>query len=86
MFRVLLQPQARRFYAAGDRPLARKLARGFRILEETPLTHPGVRPLSGPLAGLHRLRLGDYRIIYQVDAVAGVVHVLRIAHRREAYR
>ncbi len=40
--------------------------------------------LKGDFAGLFRLRVGDYRVIY-ARAKAGDL-VLRIAHRSEAYR
>ena len=40
--------------------------------------------LSGPFAGLFKLRVGDYRVIY-ARTESGYL-VLRIAHRREAYR
>ncbi len=40
--------------------------------------------LRGEFQGLWRLRIGDYRIIY-VRTDEGFL-VLRIAHRREAYR
>jgi len=40
--------------------------------------------LSGPFAGLFKLRVGDSRVIY-VRTESGYL-VLRTAHRREAYR
>ena len=86
MYKVILQSQPRRFFADADRPLAGKLAHGFRMLEQTPRKHPNVKALSGTLSGHFRFRAGDYRIIYCVDDAAGAVHVLRIAHRSEAYR
>jgi mRNA interferase RelE/StbE len=33
-----------------------------------------------------RVRVGDYRIIYEVDEAARKVVVTRVAHRREVYR
>lgn len=36
--------------------------------------------------GLLRLRVGDYRVIYTVEDNVLLVLVVRIAHRREAYR
>ncbi len=33
-----------------------------------------------------RVRVGDYRIIYEVDDKAKVVRVMRVRHRREVYR
>jgi len=41
-------------------------------------------PLSGEFKGLFRLRSGDYRVIYS-KTTDGVL-VLRIGHRKEAYR
>ena len=35
---------------------------------------------------LYRIRVGDYRAIYQVDTEAKVVIIYYIRHRREAYR
>jgi mRNA interferase RelE/StbE len=34
----------------------------------------------------YRLRIGDYRIIYQVDDEIRLIVISRIAHRRAAYR
>ena len=33
-----------------------------------------------------RIRVGDYRVIYEIDGKAMIVRVMRIRHRREAYR
>ncbi len=43
-------------------------------------------PLKGDLQGLRRIRVGDYRVVYEVLDDELVVLVVRIAHRREAYR
>lgn len=42
--------------------------------------------LKGDLRGLRRLRVGDYRIVYEVSSEALIVLVVRIGHRREVYR
>ena len=34
----------------------------------------------------YRLRIGDYRIVYEVHATEIVVYVVGVAHRREVYR
>ena len=86
MFKVLLLPKAEKFFAKADAPLARKLAACFELLEADPQRHPNIKKLLGPLDSFHRLRTGDYRIIYRIDAARKTVFVLRIAHRKEAYR
>lgn len=35
---------------------------------------------------LHRIRVGDYRILYQIQDDALLVLVVKIGHRREVYR
>ena len=52
-------------------------------LAETP--HLGTS-LKGDLRGLRRIRVGDYRILYEVRDKELVVLVVRIAHRGDAYR
>ncbi len=83
MFEVILSPEAQTFFAAADRPLARKLARCFAQLERDPRRHNSIKRLSGKLAGRLRYRIGDWRVIYRIDDQARHVLVLAIAHRRE---
>lgn len=35
---------------------------------------------------VYRVRVGDYRIVYEVIDDALVIHVVRIGYRREVYR
>ena len=42
--------------------------------------------LSAEWKGLRRLRVGTYRVIYAFDGTEFLISVVRVAHRREAYR
>ena len=42
--------------------------------------------LKGELRGLRRIRVGDHRVLYEVQDDALIVLVIRIVHRRDAYR
>ena len=44
------------------------------------------KPLTNELAGRYSARRGEYRIIYRIDNDLVVVEVIRVAHRRDAYR
>jgi mRNA interferase RelE/StbE len=43
-------------------------------------------PLSGPYEGHYGARRGDYRILYRIFEQQVVVDVIKIDHRRNAYR
>ena len=45
----------------------------------------GCRKITGSKSDW-RIRIGDYRIIYEIDEKVKFVRVMRIKHRREAYR
>ena len=36
--------------------------------------------------GGRRIRVGDYRIVYEIDDDQREITVVRVAHRREVYR
>jgi mRNA interferase RelE/StbE len=46
---------------------------------------PGAKKLSGSKHDW-RIRVGDYRVLYEVNDADELVTIWRIAHRREVYR
>ena len=85
MYRVVLSEIAARFYEAAQAALAVRLDRCFATIGADPRRHPNIKALRGALSGAWRFRLGDYRIVYQIDDARRLVTVMVIAHRREAY-
>lgn len=53
-------------------------------LKDEPFPH-GVDKLEGANR-LYRIRIGDYRIIYEVDNQLQSIVILYVRHRREVYR
>jgi len=43
-------------------------------------------PLTGKLSGFYKLRIGDYRVIYEFDKENHILYINRIGHRREIYQ
>ena len=41
--------------------------------------------LTGPFAGLLKLRIGDHRVVYQADREKKVLTVRLVGYRREIY-
>ena len=44
------------------------------------------KTLKAELEGLYSYRMGDYRILYSVYKTKLVVEVIKVMHRKEAYR
>ena len=42
--------------------------------------------LKGQLRGLRRIRVGDYRVVYEIQDEKLVILVIGIAHRRDIYK
>ena len=65
---------------------AKAIARIVRRLEHLAVVPrpPGCKKLRGG-TNEWRIRVGDYRIVYEIDDTVRTVDVTRIAHRREVY-
>lgn len=83
--RVRLLDAAVRDLARLDKPDGRRVVRRINWLA----TNSGsIRPesLSGNLVGLCKLRVGDFRVIYELLSAEQILIVHAIGHRREIYR
>ena len=84
MYEVFLERRA-------ERDLKRLAAHEFRriILRIKALTEDprpaGCRKLAGSESAW-RIRIGDHRVVYELDEKARAIRVMRVRHRREAYR
>lgn len=71
-----------------DRQVSRRiLLKLEKYIESTdPLVQ--AKALAGKLQGFYRYRVGDYRIIFEIDelGVVTVLVVLQIMHRKDIYR
>ena len=65
------------------KPNRTRIVEGIDRLADNPFLG---NALKGELRGLRRLRVGDYRILYEVQDDALLVLVIRIARRRDVYR
>jgi mRNA interferase RelE/StbE len=85
MYEVTLTDKAKAFYKFIDPAITKKLSRCYVILEQSPLNHPNITTLKGNLSGFYRFRVGDYRVIYEVDDNNKQVRITNIAHRSEVH-
>jgi mRNA interferase RelE/StbE len=65
-----------------DRRLAGRILRKIESLADAPREG---KPLVGNHQGEFSLRVGSYRIIYEVDFARRIIFILTVAHRKNAY-
>ncbi len=66
------------------KPQIAAIYRGIKRLEVDSRPH-GVKKLEGA-DRTYRIRVGDYRVVYEIEDDVLVVLVIRIAHRKDVYR
>ena len=85
VYQVIILPKAFEDLSKIDKTVAERITDKLTWLSEnidniTPL------PLKGDLSGLYKLKVGDWRIIYDIDHKKKVITVHKIGHRKEIYR
>ena len=83
MARIVLARRVRSELLALDWPLIDAVEEALGLLAREP---DAGYPLRGRLGGLRSLRVGSYRIIYQLAADSKTVRVATIRHRSSVYR
>ncbi len=64
--------------------MAKRIDTAISNLRENPFP-PGSRKLVGDEQS-HRIRIGDFRLIYEVRESVLVVLILQVGHRKDIYR
>ncbi|MDJ0737761.1 MAG: type II toxin-antitoxin system RelE/ParE family toxin [Nostocaceae cyanobacterium] len=84
-YTVLISIDAQEFFESASASLQKKLDRCFERLKIEPRNYPNIKPLKGELSGYYRYRVGDYRVIYEIDDALGQVTIILIEHRSKVY-
>ena len=84
MYRVHFAGRAERAFRKLSPEVQRRLDPAILALADQPRP-PGCLKLSGQ-DSLWRIRVGDYRIVYQIQDEILLILVVNVGHRREIYR
>jgi mRNA interferase RelE/StbE len=82
-YRIEVQRSAERDLDRLSKMLFDRITARLMALAQEPRP-PGAEKLAGLEA--FRIRVGDYRVVYEVDDSARVVVLTRVRHRRDVYR
>jgi mRNA interferase RelE/StbE len=82
-YRIVLARSACKQLAALPRDVQQQVGPQIALLADDPRPH-GSQKLKG--SDLYRIRVGDYRVVYAIDDDDLLIGIVRVAHRRDAYR
>jgi mRNA interferase RelE/StbE len=83
-YRIEFTPRAERDFKSLDGSIRGRIKQRIDSLAENPYPS-GIRKIEGE-DDLYRLRVGDYRILYQVKEKILLVLIVGMGHRRDVYR
>lgn len=84
LFRLDFKPSVEKDFRSLPKQATSRVWAKIEALASDPMPRGSVK-LSGSEC-LHRIRVGNYRVVYSVDVDARQVLVHYVRHRREAYR
>ena len=79
-FDVLLTPKAARSLRKLDRSVGPRIAESLKVLERSPESGEQLKP-----SRFWKIRVGDYRVVYEIDKASNHVIVLFVGHRKNVY-
>jgi mRNA interferase RelE/StbE len=83
-FTTLLDTQPTRFLRTADKPTQERLRAKIRQLRDDPVPHDAKR-VQGFTEKIFRVRVGDYRILYEVRFSDQTIMIAAIDKRARAY-
>lgn len=86
MYKIVLLSEAQKFYKKlfeSDRSRFERISNALESLRKDPFQG---KPLKHKLKRKYSLRVGVYRVIYQVNRKIVTVYVLEIGHRKNIYK
>ena len=83
-YRVVYSPKAKRQLKAMDINAAKRITEKIESLSMNPYPPQAIK-LKGE-DDFHRIRCGDYRVVYFIEHVVKIVEIVRIDRRDKVYR
>jgi mRNA interferase RelE/StbE len=85
IYGIDFSPDGRASLSSVDKEIAQRVLDKLRWLAQNAERVHHV-PLRGRLAGLFKLRVGEWRVIYDVSNTEKAITVHKVGHRREIYQ
>ena len=82
---VIFADKARKEFLKLDKPIQKQIQTFIIKLQGLEDPRSSGKALVGNLAGRWRYRIGDYRLVCEIDDEKIIITILRIGHRKNIY-
>ena len=82
---VELTPRAEKALKRLDHSVRKRVVDKLQEIQGSDDPRDFLKPMTGPLTGMFRLRVGDYRVIIDIQDERCVVLALDVGHRSTVY-
>jgi mRNA interferase RelE/StbE len=84
MFDIKYSRQAAKFLRSLDQTTVFRIFKKIENLKQDPIAHDS-KTVVGYSEKLYRVRVGDYRILYEIDYNGNLIGIIRIDKRSRVY-
>lgn len=86
MYRLSFSNRALKSLQKIQRPDAERIVNALEELAKDPTSKTNVKRLSNHPEAIYRLRVGNYRVLYDQEDAIRIIAVIDIGHRKEIYK
>ena len=84
MYHITIKKSAQKELLRLPVKVSHRIAAAIEALKAAPRPK-GSKKLKGASEELWRIRIGDYRVIYEIDDFIKIVDIRRVGHRKDIY-
>ena len=85
MYNLIFSLEGKTSLASLDKNIAQRILDKLKWLIQN-IDNITLIPLRGSLSGLYKLRVGDWRVIFEIKHDEKSITVHKVGHRREIYK
>jgi mRNA interferase RelE/StbE len=84
LYELIIKPTAEKCLDKLPRPIRQRVVDALKHLQNNPRPTGAIKLVGEE--NFWRIRIGNYRVVYEIHDKQLLILVLRVAHRKDAYR
>lgn len=69
-----------------EKDISKRILNSLEKLKNDPFEHPHTKKMKGSEGNVYRLRVGEYRVIYEIKNDKLIIYVVRVGPRGDIYK